>query len=141
MVGGIDGSWAPRRYRDGPATGSNPGASFARVAIPAAILSLRAVDASRPPDILLSLREGDYATPQSLEPFLPGLADVQWRFAVVLEEYPLETTTDDVVITLSMRREPEPSSFLAEGLLRGLAARLVVTAYLWCEITTSGGAL
>ncbi len=95
----------------------------------AVVLSLHSVHRSRTPDTLRSLREGDRISTPDLEPIVPGIARVQWEFGESNEddEYRLSTVTDDVVVTLSIKRTQIESRFLGEGRLRGTAAQLVVT--------------
>jgi hypothetical protein len=92
-----------------------------------ASLSLQAVNGSSNGTALRLLREGYTIAPCDLESIVPGLPDVQWEFKDGANSYELRTVTDDVVVTLTTDRSVEPSPFLAEGRLRGLAARLVVT--------------
>jgi hypothetical protein len=93
------------------------------------ILSLHSAERSGAPEALLSLRDGDQISTPHLEFVLPGISSVQWRFFECIEddEYRLSAVTDDVVVTLSMKRGHIESRFLGEGRLRGTAARLVVT--------------
>ena len=95
----------------------------------AVILSLHSADRSRAPEALLSLREGDQISTPQLEFALPGISSVQWRFLECIEDdgYRLSAITDDVVVTLSMKRGHIESRFLGKGRLRGTAARLIVT--------------
>jgi hypothetical protein len=95
----------------------------------AVILSLQSAGRSRAPEALLALRDGDQISTPHLEFVLPGISRVQWRFFECIEddEYRLSGVTDDVVVTLSMKRGHIESRFLGEGRLRGMAARLVVT--------------
>ncbi|OXC79333.1 hypothetical protein BSU04_07385 [Caballeronia sordidicola] len=75
------------------------------------------------------MREGDQISTPELEFVLPGISSVQWRFFESIEddEFRLSAVTDDVVVTLSMKRGHIESRFLGEGRLRGTAARLIVT--------------
>jgi hypothetical protein len=95
----------------------------------AVILSLHSAGRSRAPEELLALRDGDQISTPHLEFVLPGISSVQWRFFECIEddEYRLSAVTDDVVVTLSMKRGRIESRFLGEGRLRGMAARLLVT--------------
>jgi len=90
-------------------------------------LSLQAANGSRDVTALRSLREGDRIAPSDLERVVPGLPYRQWQFGAGAQFYELRTVTDDVMVTLAVAKDAEASPFLAEGKLRGLAARLVVT--------------
>lgn len=80
-------------------------------------------------ETMSSLRDGDRVTPSELDAVIPGLPDVQWQFVDDPDamNYLLVTSADGLQVALSMPRPGVPSRFVAEGTLRGWAARLVTT--------------
>lgn len=75
---------------------------------------------------LLSLEEGSTLSVEMLDAVVPSLGSVIWTFASTSGLYSLTTIADNIEVTLALPATGSDTAFRMEGVLRGIAARIVV---------------